>query len=96
MRTLVLNREKRINGAWAPYYVFIDGQNWGNTDNGETINIPIDSNNHSVRICADMYDGKHWSMEYVLFQCNYNLQYRIRTKIHLLSVDIYLEQVWTY
>lgn len=93
MRYILLTREKKINGAWAPYYVVIDGKNCGNIGNGETINIPIDSNKHSVRICADMGDGKHWSMEYVLSQGNYNLQYRIRTKIHLLSVDIYLEQI---
>lgn len=93
MRNLILTREKKINGAGAPYYIFIDGRNFGNIENGKTINIPIDSNKHSIKVCADMGDGKHWSTEYILSQGNYNLQYRIRTKIHLLSVDIYLEQI---
>ncbi len=91
MRNITLTREKKINGAWAPYYIFIDGRNCGNIENGKTVSIPIDFNKHSIRICADMGDGKHWSSEYAINQGNYNLQYRICTKTHLLSVDIYLE-----
>lgn len=93
MRNFILTREKKINGAWAPYYIFIDGHNCGNIENGKTINIPIDSNKHSIKVCADMGDDKHWSMEYTLSQGNFDLQYCIRTEIHLLSVNIYLEQV---
>lgn len=93
MRNLILTREKKINGAGAPYYILIDGRNFGNIENGKKINIPIDSNKHSIKVCADMGDGKHWSSEYTIHQGNYNLHYRICTKIRLLSVDIYLEEI---
>lgn len=91
MRNISLTREKKINGAWASYYVFVDGINCGVVDNGSTIRIPINSNEHTIKICADMGDGKHWSGEYIIYPGNKNLQYTIRTKIHLLSVEILIE-----
>lgn len=89
MRYISLTREKKINGAWAPYYVIIDGYNCGVVNNGVTINIPIDYDEHNLKICADMGDGKHRSKGYIVNSGNKNLHYTIRTKIHLLSVEIY-------
>lgn len=92
MRNIILTREKKINGAGASYYVYIDGRNCGNIDNGRTVSIPIDFNQHGIKICADMGDGKHWSGEYIIPRGSYDLQYRICTKIRLLSVEVYIEK----
>ena len=65
-RKITIKREKIIMGAAAPYYVFVDGRRCGIIEDGEQIQIQMDLNEHSIKICADFGADKYWSEDYII------------------------------
>lgn len=94
MRTLTLFREKRMNGAGAPFVVCIDGRRVGTIENGGTFRMNIDFAQHFISVFSDMGDGRHSSTEYVIHSGNNDCSYRVFRKIKLVARnDIHLEEI---
>lgn len=92
MRTLTITREKRSNGAGARFYIFINGKNQGYIENGKTVSANMDSLSRTIKVCADLGDGKHWSEDYTIpaGQMNVNV-FIYRKPWGLRFNDVYLD-----
>ncbi len=66
MRKITIKREKIKIGAAAPYYVFVDGRKFDVLQDGEQIQIQMDLDEHSIKICADFGADKYWSENYII------------------------------
>ena len=91
-RTIYFTRKNQMNGKWASFYIYIDNQPIAKIESGQTVRLPLDNNRHSMGVCADMSDGKHWSSLYTISEGSQDRYFTIYTKTRLLSVDVLIEE----
>lgn len=90
MRFISITRERKFVGGGGDYYVYIDDKNYGTIDNGETLEIQLDSKQHSVYICGVFSDVKSWSEKHTIPAGTINCSFVATHKTRLTTVDVIL------
>lgn len=85
MRNLKITRERKMNAAGVEFFVILDGRNIGGIENGGTANVGIDYGSHTIKICADMGDGRHLSGDYEIRPGQADVQCHIYRKFTLID-----------